>query len=73
VNRFSSVVKARRIHVWRTKQQAPTTLMLKPAANSIVIKFEGQGVCTPAGQAAAFIPARLGQPDLPAQFDCSRL
>ena len=29
------------------KQQAPTTLMLKPAANSIVIKSEGQGVCPP--------------------------
>jgi len=43
-------------------------MMLKAVANTIVIKIKELGVGAPTGQAAAFIPARLGQPDLPTQI-----
>ncbi len=73
VNGLSPVVESRPIHVYRFQPQVPTALMLKPAAHPVVIKLEGLGACTSAGQAAAFIPTSLGQLDLPAQFICSHL
>ena len=40
VNGLAPVVESRRIHVYRLQPQAPTTLMLKPAAHPVVVKFQ---------------------------------
>ncbi|NZA02850.1 hypothetical protein H0I39_15910 [Ottowia beijingensis] len=48
-------------------------VVLKSGAHAVFIKGQWKGVNTCAGQAAAFVPARLSQPYLPTQFICSFL
>ena len=66
--RLAPVVEARCVHIDWFQPQVSTALMLKAVANTMIIKIKELGVGASAGQAAAFIPARLGQPDLPTQL-----